>query len=298
MRLKDQVAVVTGGGSGIGRGIARMFAREGAKVVIAGRTESRLAEVQKEIGEEGGESLAVPTDVGQEGEVKALMEATQARFGGLDVLVNNAGIGMNVPIDELDMADYDRAMDTNLRGMFLCCRYGVPLIKEQGAGSIITIASVHGVQGRGRDSVYAATKGGIIAGTRGFAVELAPFGIRANVISPGAISVRSGGPPRPKGLSDEDWEEYVRLFGDRLMDRHRFFQPVEVVGLPKDIAYCAVYLASAESRFVTGQNIVVDGGLTSTLSPFAPEGSREKAQASAAEIRAWLDAHTSEVGRS
>ncbi len=294
MRLVGKVAVVTGGGSGIGRGIARMFAREGAKVVIAGRREDKLNEVLGEIQDAGGEALAVPTDVGQEAEVKALMEAAREHFGGLNVLVNNAGIGMNVPIGELEMADYDRAMDTNLRGMFLGCRYGVPLMEEQGAGSIITIASVHGVQGRGRDSVYAATKGGIIAGTRGFAVELAPVGIRANVISPGAISVRSGGPARPKGLSDEDWEEYLRLFGDRVLDHHRYFQPIEVVGLPEDIAYCAVYLASDESRFVTAQNIVVDGGLTSTLSPFAPEGSREKAQASAAEIRAWLDAHRAE----
>ncbi|MDP6777208.1 MAG: SDR family oxidoreductase, partial [Candidatus Latescibacteria bacterium] len=219
---------------------------------------------------------------------------TQERFGGLNVLVNNAGIGMNTLVDELGMDDYDRAMDTNVRGMFLGCRYGVPMMKAQGAGSIITTASVHGVQGRGRDSVYAATKGAIIAGTRGFAAELAPFSIRANVISPGAISVREGGLPRPKGLSDEDWEEYIRLFGDRAMDHHRYFQPLEAIGLPEDIAYCAVYLASDESRFVTGQNFVIDGGLTSTLSPFALEGSREKAQASREEIRAWLDAHKAE----
>ena len=135
MRLKDKIAVVTGGGQGIGRATARMFAREGAKVVIAARTEARLERVKKEIEEEGGEALAVPTDVRREEDVKRLMEATRERFGGLDVLVNNAGVGPVAPVDGMDMAEYDRLMDTNLRGMYLGCRLGVPMMKAAGRGS-------------------------------------------------------------------------------------------------------------------------------------------------------------------
>ncbi len=294
MRLKDKIAIVTGGGQGIGRATARMFAREGAKVVIAARTEARLERVREEIEAEGGAVLAVPTDVGREEDVMRLMEATRERFGGVDVLVNNAGIGHRAPVDDVDMAEYDRLMDTNLRGMYLGCRLGVPMMKAAGQGSIINVASVHGVNGQPRSTIYAATKGGIIGCTRAIAAELAPFGIRVNAISPGAIWLEMYEEARLKQIREEDHAEFMRLFGEAMKDDHRYFQPLERVGMPDDIAHCAVYLASDASRFVTGQNIVVDGGLTTYLSPYAPEGAREKVQPSTDKIRSWIEEHKAE----
>ena len=295
MRLEGKVAIVTGGGQGIGRGIARLFSREGAKVAIAARTEARLGRVKDEIEAEGGEVLAVATDVRLEDQVKRLADITVERFGRLDALVNNAGVGAHISVDELAAEDYDRVMDTNLRGMYLGCRYAVPPMKAAGRGSIVNIASVHGVQGRELNSVYAATKGGIIGGTRAMAAELAPFNIRVNAISPGAIWLETMLERALDRIKEEYRDEFLRLFEDRFGDNHRYFQPLQVVGMPEDIAYCAVYLASDESRFVTAQNIVVDGGLTSYMSSYAPEGSREKVKASDGEIRAWIEAHKRET---
>ena len=191
MRLKDLVAVVTGGGQGLGRATARLFAKEGAKVVIAARTEAKLDHVKAEIEAEGGEVLPVVTDVGKDVEVERLMKVTRERFGRLDVLVNNAGIGRWTPLEEASAEDYDRMMDTNLRGMFMGCKYGVPMMKEAGKGSIVNISSVHGVAGQATASIYAATKGGILGCTRSLATELAPENIRVNAVSPGAIWIES-----------------------------------------------------------------------------------------------------------
>jgi len=298
MRLRDKIAIVTGGGQGIGRGIALMFAREGARLTIAQRTEEKLEQTTKEIEAMGGEVLAIPTDVGREEEVKRMIDATQERFGGLDVLVNNAGVGLRARVEEVEMSDYDRLMDTNLKGMYLGCHFGVPLMKARGKGSIINISSVHGVDGAPRNTVYAATKGGIIGCTRALAAELAPFFIRVNTISPGAIQVGDPGERMKRMLSrikEEFHEEFRRLFGDRMGRGSRYFQPLEIVGMPEDIAYCAVYLASDESRFVTGQNIVVDGGLTTYLSGYASEKARQQGRTSWEEIRAWVDAHAKET---
>ena len=297
MRLKDKVAVVTGGGQGIGRGIALLFAKEGARVAIGQRTEAKLEQIQKEIEAMGGEVLVQVTDVREEGDVKRLIEAARARFGGLDVLVNNAGIGLGMPVDEVTMADYTRVMDTNLKGMYFGCHYGVPLMKERGKGAIINIASVHGVNGAPLNTVYAATKGGIIGCTRALAAELAPFYIRANTISPGAITVRDPEERLRRVLSrikEEYHEAFRQHFGGGLSESSRFFQPLEVVGMPEDIAYCAVYLASDESRFVTGQNITVDGGLTTYLSGYASKNAREKMQTSREEMQAWIETHAKE----
>jgi NAD(P)-dependent dehydrogenase (short-subunit alcohol dehydrogenase family) len=294
MRLKEKVAVVTGGGQGIGRGIALLFAREGARLAIAQRTAEKLEQTRRDIEAIGGQVLAVPTDVRQDAEVRRLIEATRERFGGIDVLVNNAGIGLRVPVDEVQQEDYDRLLDTNLRGMYLGCHYAVPLMKARGRGSIINISSVHGVDGAPLNTVYAATKGGIIGCTRALAAELAPFAIRVNTISPGAIQLDDPGERLQRILArvkDEFHEEFRRRFGERVMQGSRYFQPLELVGEPEDIAYCAVYLAADESRFVTGQNIVVDGGLTTYLSGYASDRARQQGQPGWEEIRAWIEAH-------
>jgi len=297
MRLKDKIAIVTGGGQGIGRATARLFAREGARVVIASRTAAKLEEVKKEIEAEGGEVLALPTDVARAEEVEGLVAATQERFGGLDVLVNNAGIGLRKPVEEVEREDYDRVMDTNLRGMYQGCHFAVPLLKARGGGSIINISSVHGVDGSPLNTVYAATKGGIIGCTRALAAELAPYRIRVNTISPGAIWLEMYEENILKQVKAEAQAEFLERFGEAMRDSHKYFQPLEVVGMPEDIAHCAVYLAAAESRFVTGQNIVVDGGLTTYLSPFAPPGSREKLEKASEPMRAWMETHKVPAGK-
>jgi NAD(P)-dependent dehydrogenase (short-subunit alcohol dehydrogenase family) len=292
MRLKDSIAIITGGGQGIGRGIALLFAEQGAKVVIAARSVDKLAGVQSEIEEAGGEVLAVPTDVGARDQMEALFAATVERFGGLDILVNNAGIGQVVGLDGVTDEDYDRMMDCNLRGMHLGCQLAVPLMKAQGKGSIINMASVHGVEGSPSNTVYATTKGGIIGGTRALAAELAPFHIRVNVISPGAIYLGGDRDLVPSKLKPEARAEFIERFGDESRIVHWSFQPLEMVGEPVDIAYLAVYLACDEARFVTGQEITVDGGLTTYLSPYPRDDLRDKRDEAFREMEAFIAANS------
>lgn len=291
MRLQDRTAIVTGGGQGIGRGIARMFAQEGARVAIAARTAEKLESVRAEIEADGGQVLAVPTDVGKMEDMQRLIGQTQDRFGGLDILVNNAGVGHGSAVDETDMRDYDRLMDTNLKGMYLGCHLGVPLMKKAGQGSIINISSVHGVEGSPGHTLYAATKGGIIGCTRSLAAELAPFLIRVNTISPGAIHLGGGCAGWLKRIKPEHHDEFLERFGNPSEERSRVFQPLELLGQPADIAYCALYLASDESRFVTGQNITVDGGLTTYMAERPRADLREKQARRQRELEEWMETH-------
>ncbi len=253
MRLKDRIAIITGGGQGIGRGIALLFAQHGAKIVIAARSADKLERVKSEVEELGGEVLAFPTDVGVREQMEALFATTVEHFGGLDILVNNAGVGSDVPVDRVTDEDYNRQMDANLRGMHLGCQLAVPLMKERGKGSIINMASVHGIEGSPGNTVYATTKGGIIGGTRALAAELAPSRIRVNVVSPGAIYLGGDRDLVPRRLKPEARAEFIERFGDESRIVHWSFQPLEMVGEPVDIAYLAIYLASDEARFVTGQ---------------------------------------------
>ncbi|HGE71063.1 TPA: glucose 1-dehydrogenase [Candidatus Poribacteria bacterium] len=267
MRLEGKVAIVTGGGRGIGRGIAKVFAKEGAKVVIASRTVEQLDRTLKEIESMGGIASSIVTDVSQSSDVKKMVDFTVEKYGKLDVLVNNAGIGwFGYAIEDEKMEEgYDRLMATNLKGLFMGIHYAVPEMKKIGGGSIINIASVHAWNSWNRGSVYAASKGGIVAGTRALAVELAPYMIRINSISPGSIFVREPEEMIAKRFGKEYVEEYKQKFGDLPYERQKHAQPLPIAGTPEDIGYCAVYLASDESRFVTGINITVDGGATAKL---------------------------------
>ncbi|HGJ64538.1 TPA: glucose 1-dehydrogenase [bacterium] len=289
MRLKDKVAIVTGAGRGIGRGIARVFAREGAKVILAARTQEQLDRTLKEIESEGGTASAIKTDVSVTQDVQRMVEFAVETYGQLNVLVNNAGIGwFGYNIDDENMEEgYDRLMATNLKGIWMGIHYAVPEMKKIGGGSIISISSVHAWNSWIRGSAYAASKGGIIAGTRALAVELAPYMIRVNAISPGSIYVSEPEEMVSKRYGEEYKKEYLEKFGDIPYERQKYAQPLPVAGTPEDIGYCAVYLASDEAKFVTGTNITVDGGATAKLavSNEIPPELREREQ----EMRKWFE---------
>lgn len=289
MRLESKVAIITGGGRGIGRGIARMFAKEGAKVVLAARTESQLSGVVQEIEDAGGTAAAVVTDVSATQDVERMVAFAVERFGTLDILVNNAGIGWwgyHIDDEEVEEA-YDRLMATNLRGVWMATHYAVPHMKKAGAGSIINIASVHAWATFPTGSAYAASKGGMVAGTRGLALELASFMIRVNVISPGAIHIGKPEDYITREFGEARTAEFRERFGDVFEARKKSAQALPLIGQPEDIAYCAVYLASDEARFVTGTNITVDGGMTAQLAhgkDVGPELSEKERQ-----MKEWFE---------
>jgi NAD(P)-dependent dehydrogenase (short-subunit alcohol dehydrogenase family) len=254
MRLKDRVAVVTGAGRGIGRGIAAEFAREGARVVIAEVDEASARDVQAHLAAAGGTARAIPCDVAKEDDIRRLMTETEEAFGGLDMLVNNAAVGVYKSLTEATAEDFDRAVAVNLRGVFLCMKHATPLLRRSGSGSIINIASVHSVQNVGGTVPYAASKGGVAALTRAAAIDLAADGIRVNAICPGWIDT-----PLIRGIFDET-EDPAAM---RAAVEKR--QLLGRLGTPEEIGRAAVFLASDDSTYVTGSLLFVDAGMTAQL---------------------------------
>jgi NAD(P)-dependent dehydrogenase (short-subunit alcohol dehydrogenase family) len=250
--LEGKVAIVTGGTSGIGARTAERFVAEGARVVIAGR--------RREEGEALAQSLApqarfVRTDVAREAEVEALIAQATTEFGRLDCLFNNAGTpGRLTGIADVDMAHFDSIMAVHVRGVVLGMKHAAPVMSRQGSGSIINTGSVGGLRAGTSPHIYAAAKAAVIHLTRCVAVELAEKGVRVNSISPGAIvtGIFAKGAGLPDAISDASAE--------RLKDRFVLAQPLRRAGLPEDVADAAVYLASDAARFVTGHDLVVDGG--------------------------------------
>lgn len=253
MRLEDKVAIVTGSGMGIGKGIAQVFAHEGAKVV--------LAEINSEAGEAAGaglleagaEVLFVPTDVSDGKSVQAMVERTIDAFGGIDILVNNAGVGVYKSVLDTSLEDWDRCLDVNLKGVFLCSKYALPHMQARGKGSIVNIASVHAVATVAGVAPYAASKGGVAALTRNMAIDYGPE-VRVNAIGPGWVLT-----PLIQGIFDgqDDPAAYQKLIEER--------QVMKRIGRPEDIGMAALYLAGDEASFVTGATLFVDGGLTAQL---------------------------------
>ena len=242
-RLQDQVAIVTGGNTGIGRAVALAYAEEGAHVAIAWiARESDARSLVDAIEQKGRRALAVRCDVTVEHEVEALVAGVKETLGRIDVLVSNAGIQKPQALTETAVADWDRMIAVHMRGAFLCCRAVAPVMIAQGSGRIILVTSQLGYIGRPRYTAYSAAKGGLLAFTRALAQELAPYGILVNSVSPGLID--TGFDP----LADE------------IKRAHAASLPLMRLGVPDDLVGSFVFLASDEARYFCGQTLHPNGG--------------------------------------
>ena len=252
MRLRDKVVLITGGASGMGRLAALTFAREGARVVPVDVAAKAGEDLAAEISRSGGEALFVRADVGREDQVRTAVGRAVERFGRLDVLYNNAGIfpEQDGSIVDLDEAVWDQVMTVNLKGIYLCCKHGIPELIRAGGGSIINVASFVALVGcTVPQDAYTASKGGVIALTKSLAVQFGPKHIRSNAIAPGPIET-------PLLMS---WLLANPEAKQRRLDRI----PMGRFGRPEDIVQMALYLASDESTWVNGSVLVADGGITS-----------------------------------
>jgi NAD(P)-dependent dehydrogenase (short-subunit alcohol dehydrogenase family) len=244
------VAIVTGAGQGIGEAIARQFAEEGAVVVAAHRDETKGARLVEAIRSQGGEALHVRTDVTREPDVRRLVETTAERFGRLDVLCNNAGVGLLRSVVDSTEEEYDYVMDVNVRGVFLCCKYAIAVMLEQGGGSIVNLASVASFVGFRNDAAYCASKGAVLMLTRQLSLDYASSGVRVNAICPGFIET-------PELLHYIGQQEDPDAALAEVVSRH----PIGRIGRAEEVATVAAFLASDDASFVTGAAVVVDGGL-------------------------------------
>lgn len=247
-RLHEKVAIITGGGSGIGKTIARAFAREGARVVVADLSLRKARQTVHSIGGKGGSALAIKTDVRSRADAERLVRKTLEVWGRVDILVNNAGVELLKDFVETDEADWDRVVMTNLKGPFLVTQCVLPTMTRQQRGKIVNIASVTGVVGFIYSALYAATKAGLMGMTRAIAAEYATDGIRCNAICPGYVYT-----PMTQDMLDNE------IIRERVIAQI----PLGRLSYPeRDIAPLAVYLASKESDFMTGQSHVIDGGFS------------------------------------
>ena len=253
MKLKDQVAIVTGGAKGIGWGIVKVLVQEGAKVAIADWDEVKGPETAEEMRKAGGDVIYVKTDVSQEEQVKHLVQATLDQFGRIDILVNDAGIGVYKSVLDATIEDWDRCLAVNLKGQFMCSKYVIPHMLAQGKGAIVNISSVHSFQTANGTAPYCASKGGITALTRNMAIDYGPT-IRINSIAPGWVLT-----PLIQSIFDsyDDPAEQQRQTEQR--------QVMKRIGVPEDIGYAVSFLVSDEASFITGTQLFVDGGLTAQL---------------------------------
>ena len=250
MRLANKVAIITGGGSGLGKASSYLFAKEGAKVVVAQRTEATGEETVAAIKANGGEAIFVRTDVSVASNAENLVKVTLDKFGKIDIPFNNAGIAQKrMPVEDIDEAFWDRIYATNVKGVFLGAKYVVPEMKKAGGGVIINNAAIGAVRIRPFVCSYNSSKGAVVVPTKALAAELAPYNIRVNCINPVAIDT-----PLMRGLVPEgtNWEEFKKTYDSTI--------PLGHMPEPEDVAYAALYLASDESAMLTGTSINVDGG--------------------------------------
>ncbi len=248
MAFAGKTAVVTGGAQGIGRAVAAAFARAGAAVVIADTDQAAGEDAAAELAEHGGQALFCLCDVSDEEAVRGMVAATERRFTGVDVLVNNAGVGGGGILTG-DLPAWDRVLAINLRGAYVCARAVAPSMARRGGGAIVNIASTRALMSEPDGEPYAASKGGMLALTHALAVSLSRDAIRVNAICPGWIDTSGW---RPRG----DREPAILRPEDHLQ------HPAGRVGRPEDIAQACLYLAGPDAGFVSGQRLVVDGGMT------------------------------------
>jgi NAD(P)-dependent dehydrogenase (short-subunit alcohol dehydrogenase family) len=254
VQLSGKVAIVTGGGRGIGRAIARLFATEGARVVVAARTAAEGEETVRLIRDGGGEARFVRTDVRKDADVRALVEETVRAYGRLDVLVNNAGIGgAGNLLAETSEAEWDEVIDTNFKGTYLGMRYAIPHLKAAGGGAIVNFSSVLAHSALPGGSAYTATKAAIIGLTKAVALEVGRDNIRVNCILPGSTDT----PMLWEGLSDAERIEVAPIVAAAA--------PLNKIGTPEEIAQVALFLATDASSFMTGAPVLVDGGLLTRI---------------------------------
>jgi NAD(P)-dependent dehydrogenase (short-subunit alcohol dehydrogenase family) len=253
--LKDQVAIITGAGSGIGRGGALRFASEGAHVVVADIKSADT--VAEEIRQRRGNAIGIEVDVADPAAVDAMVQRVVDKFGKIDILWSNAGVQVNKPVETTTDAEFERVMKVNFGGFFHCVRAVVPHMIKQRSGAILSTSSIDGVIGERNIAVYSGSKGAILAMTRAMTADYAQYGIRVNSLCPGWIDTPINDPfflnnPAAKALATS-------------------YQPIGRLGTPADIAGVAAFLCSADAGFVTGATIVVDGGITSTWLETPPE---------------------------
>jgi NAD(P)-dependent dehydrogenase (short-subunit alcohol dehydrogenase family) len=251
MKLKNKVALITGAGSGIGRETAILFAKEGAKVVVADIVKEAAEETVKLIKEAEGEVIFVLADVTKAIDVQKMIETAVNHYGRLDILFNNAGVNIMAPISETSEELWDKIININLKGVFLGCKYAAPVMIKQGGGVIINTASTFAFVGALNFSAYCASKGGVAAFTRALALELAPYKIRVNCICPGTIETP---------LVRKIWEKSGKP--EEMRESRLKLHPIGRLGKPEDVANAALFLASDDSSFITGTALFVDGGYT------------------------------------
>jgi meso-butanediol dehydrogenase/(S,S)-butanediol dehydrogenase/diacetyl reductase len=251
MRLEQKVCIITGGGSGIGRATCLRFADEGARLVVADKRASSAQAVASECAGKGAQAIAVEANVASHADVKRMIAATVERFGRLDILVNNAGYGILGTVVDTDEDAWDALMSVNVRGVFLCSKYAIPVMKANGGGTIVNTASVVASVGIGNRAAYCASKGAVAALTRAIAIDHVADGIRCNAIAPGTIDT----PYFDEMLKQSADPSAMRkaLAARQLLGR---------LGTPEEIAAGILFLASNESRFATGTILTADGGMT------------------------------------
>lgn len=244
MRLKDKVAIITGSTKGIGKETAKVFAREGAKVVICGTNEALISSGVEELKEMGAEVLGFKVDVSKRAQVDEMVAGVKAAWGRIDILVNNAGITADAMFRKMTEEQFDKVININLKGVFNCAQAVLDTMLEQGSGVILNSSSVVGLYGNIGQTNYAAAKWGVIGMTKTWAKELGRKGIRVNAVAPGFIMT-----PMTEAVPE------------KVLDMMKEKAPLQRLGKPEDVANAFLYLASDEASFVTGTVLSVDGGL-------------------------------------